>query len=648
MESDVQGEFRAGTASHQSPRAGTIVEEDYVEAGVKLDYAANNVAGLDRFGRVADQIWTDYGASPDAFLDRFTYGYDDRVGNRTSKTNQLHNALSETYEYNDLDELISTARDDNFDQSWTLDGLGNWSAFDNDGTSQTRTTNGANEITVTSGIATPTYDRAGNMTVIPSPSTDPNDWKGAVYDAWNRLVEVQDVFSLPVAKFVYDGTGRRIEQLNNFTGGVAGMASHYYQDGQQVIETREGSPTAAPESLDLQLQNVWSARYVDSLILRDTYFSGVLQPASRLYYLNDANYNVTTVVSCNPSVAVQERYVYSAYGKATIYTGDWSTTRSTSLVQNTTLFAGRELDVATGLYYNRARYYSADVGSFVNRDPIGYGGGDPNLYRYCGNNATNAADPSGLAGRKLTSEDVAKARAELKVAGLSEAEIAFRLKILENVYNGKVIFPDFPSQEVRNPAYWVKNSDDSYIPRNKPLDAIDALWNEPWFVDPRDGKLKPNGIQCNKYSKLIIMKAYSDLADEGQRRRLNRALSGKVLPDDLINGGEGLMWSRDESDGVGFQVSDLQPGDQIWFRNPYFKKLAIEDRGKRKYRGEQGSNLFYLGNGLVIGIYGGLVYTIEQYQQKMAGWGSVRHFDSDAPLSTFQIRTRNRPLSNPW
>ena len=36
---------------------------------MKLDYTANNLAALDRFGRVEDQIWTDYGEDPDVELD---------------------------------------------------------------------------------------------------------------------------------------------------------------------------------------------------------------------------------------------------------------------------------------------------------------------------------------------------------------------------------------------------------------------------------------------------------------------------------------------------------------------------------------------------------------------------------------------------
>ncbi len=218
-----------------------------------------------------------------------------------------------------------------------------------------------------------------------------------------------------LAKFVYDGTGRRIESLTSYVEGVPQQSTHYYLSGQnQVLETREGSPASSPESLSPKYQNVWSPRYVDALVLRDSYSDGVLQPASRLYYLSDANYNVTALVGkVNDTWQTVERYAYTAYGKATIYTPDWSSTRTSSLYGNATLYTGRELDASTSLYYYRARYYSADLGSFVGRDPLGFVAGDENLYRYVGNEPTNATDPSGLWGdgcRKVSEDHDRKIR----------------------------------------------------------------------------------------------------------------------------------------------------------------------------------------------------------------------------------------------
>src|SRR5262249_49973448 len=60
------------------------------------------------------------------------------------------------------------------------------------------------------------------------------------------------------------------------------------------------------------------------------------------------------------------------------------------------LFTGREFDRVTGLQYNRARYYDSTTGRWTTQDPIGFDGGDSNLYRYVKNNPTNEVDPSGL------------------------------------------------------------------------------------------------------------------------------------------------------------------------------------------------------------------------------------------------------------
>jgi len=56
---------------------------------------------------------------------------------------------------------------------------------------------------------------------------------------------------------------------------------------------------------------------------------------------------------------------------------------------------GYYTDSETGLQLCQHRYYDSSTGRFVNRDPIGYGGG-LNLYAYCANNSVNRADPGGF------------------------------------------------------------------------------------------------------------------------------------------------------------------------------------------------------------------------------------------------------------
>ncbi len=60
-------------------------------------------------------------------------------------------------------------------------------------------------------------------------------------------------------------------------------------------------------------------------------------------------------------------------------------------------FAGQVgiMTESNGFYYMRARYYDPQVGRFISEDPIGFDGGDLNLYAYVGNGPVVGIDPSG-------------------------------------------------------------------------------------------------------------------------------------------------------------------------------------------------------------------------------------------------------------
>ena len=78
-------------------------------------------------------------------------------------------------------------------------------------------------------------------------------------------------------------------------------------------------------------------------------------------------------------------YTYEPFGNTTI----------SGSSGNPYQFTGREND-ATGLYYYRARYYSPTFQRFIAQDPIGFAGGDANLYAYVIDVPTALFDPFGL------------------------------------------------------------------------------------------------------------------------------------------------------------------------------------------------------------------------------------------------------------
>jgi RHS repeat-associated protein len=87
---------------------------------------------------------------------------------------------------------------------------------------------------------------------------------------------------------------------------------------------------------------------------------------------------LTTAGTSGPA----ETYTYSDYGAP--QSGSWSAYQ----------YAGYRYDSETGLYYVKARYYSPNLGRFLQTDPVGFQGGF-NLYAYVGNDPINFTDPTG-------------------------------------------------------------------------------------------------------------------------------------------------------------------------------------------------------------------------------------------------------------
>jgi RHS repeat-associated protein len=92
---------------------------------------------------------------------------------------------------------------------------------------------------------------------------------------------------------------------------------------------------------------------------------------------------------------VIEKYTYDAFGQPTILSAG-GTQLSTSAVGNRFMFQGREFFPELGIYDYRHRMYHPGLGRFLQTDPLGFGGGDANLLRYCSNDPVNRSDPTGL------------------------------------------------------------------------------------------------------------------------------------------------------------------------------------------------------------------------------------------------------------
>ncbi|NMC20553.1 MAG: RHS repeat-associated core domain-containing protein [Thermogutta sp.] len=86
--------------------------------------------------------------------------------------------------------------------------------------------------------------------------------------------------------------------------------------------------------------------------------------------------------------------VYDAFGRVT--------SESNPAVDSLFLFTARPFDADTGLQNNLNRWYDPAVGRWLSEDPIGFGGGDGNLYRYVLNRVPIALDWAGLDTQRYT------------------------------------------------------------------------------------------------------------------------------------------------------------------------------------------------------------------------------------------------------
>jgi RHS repeat-associated protein len=344
------------TRSH--PQTG--INQTYVIPGGNAD-GGDQYTGLDRFSRVVEERWLN--PNTNTVTDDFLYTYD-RDGNRLTSSNALDSALSQQFTYDNLNQL-ATFTQGSHTESWSLDAVGNWLSFTDNGSTQTRSFNNQNQLTSLSGATTPTYDANGNTL------TDDNGTRYS-YDAWNRIVQV--VAGSQIENFSYDALGRRdtIQSNSNFA-----LAEYFSSNWQVIEEDQQGA---------VQNQFVWSSVYVDGLVEQDA-------GSSRWYAQQDANWNVTAMVTSAGTVV--NRFVYDPYGKGSVYDANWNLQGGIGNGTWFYFFQGGRFDAITGLYDFETREDSPSLGRWIEEDSMSYLGGDSNLYRFLHNSPISFTDPSG-------------------------------------------------------------------------------------------------------------------------------------------------------------------------------------------------------------------------------------------------------------
>ena len=291
-------------------------------------------------------------------LATYLYGYD----NANRVTTEVNAEGTVTYTYDSGGELLTARGSRTENYSYDSGGNRNMSGY---------TTGTGNELTSGGGY-TFTYDKEGN-TIGQTQLSTGDVWTFG-YDDRNRLVSAVEKSSggttLAQATYTYDALNRRIGVDDNST---------------QTWTIYNGSGADANPYADFNGSGTLLTRYVSGLAV-DELFARTSSGGTTAWYLTDRLGSVRDIV--NTSGTVIDHVVYDSYGNILSETSPSSGDRFK--------FAGMEYDSATGLYYDRARYYNLAIGRFMSQDPKGFAAGDANLYGYVGNGPTDELDPTGM------------------------------------------------------------------------------------------------------------------------------------------------------------------------------------------------------------------------------------------------------------
>jgi RHS repeat-associated protein len=174
--------------------------------------------------------------------------------------------------------------------------------------------------------------------------------------------------------YTYDVYDRRITKTIDADGDGAGTATeeHFVYDGEHISLVFDETGT--------QTHRYLHGPQIDQVLAEET------AAGETHWALSDHQGSVRDVI--DNSGTVLNHVVYDSFGQVT--------SESDPTFDFRFGYTGRELDEETGMMYYRARYFDPAVGTFVGEDPLGFGAGDANLYRYVFNSPTNYTDPSGM------------------------------------------------------------------------------------------------------------------------------------------------------------------------------------------------------------------------------------------------------------
>jgi RHS repeat-associated protein len=212
-----------------------------------------------------------------------------------------------------------------------------------------------------------------------------SDLAGVQNEVESRLA--YDVFNRPI--------GRTVDPDGTVGLGAIEQTFYLYDQGQIALEFRK-TGAGAVQASDLRHRYLWGPA-VD-MLLADEQTAGA-QAGETLWALTDHLGSVRDLVDNGGQVRLHRQF--DAFGNISAeihYNGAGQAVGAgaAGYVDTAFGFTGKYFETYTGLQQNWHRWYDPRVGRWLSEDPIGFGGGDGNVYRYVGNGSTTSLDYDGL------------------------------------------------------------------------------------------------------------------------------------------------------------------------------------------------------------------------------------------------------------
>lgn len=233
------------------------------------------------------------------------------------------------------------------------------------------------------------YDDEGNLRFRRTQGGGPET--EYIWDHRNRLTAAIDRATqggsvLERIEYVYNNDDLRVRKTILAGGTTFESSEHYVYDGDQLAAIIDGTATPDVGTMQRRLVN---GPGVDAPLFDEVYSGGSVD---RLFYAAaDHNSSVRDVLDGDNTNLVNH-LEYDAFGEIALALNPFKEDVGTDSLAIDAAFAGREWDDDADLYYNRARWYNAELGRFISEDPAQ---ADINLYRYSFNDPVNFRDPTG-------------------------------------------------------------------------------------------------------------------------------------------------------------------------------------------------------------------------------------------------------------